>query len=63
MSFLDKAKDKVQEFKGGTKEKVGDATGNESLQAEGTKDKASGKVKGAGEELKEGFKDAKDKLN
>lgn len=62
MGLFDKAKDKAEELKGGAKEHVGDATGNESLQAEGTKDKASGKIKGAGEEIKEGLSDAKDKL-
>lgn len=62
MSFIDKAKDKAQEVAGEIKEKAGDLTNNEDLQAEGQRDQAAGKAKGAGEELKEGFSDAKDKL-
>lgn len=67
MGFLDKAKDKAQELIGGGKEAVGDATGNESLQAEGTKDKTVGQAKGAGEDLKEKaaetFNDAKENFD
>ena len=35
MSFGDKVKNKAEEFKGEIKEKFGDATDNESLQAAG----------------------------
>jgi len=56
MGFLDKAKDKAQSVSGDAKEKVGDATGNESLQAEGKKDQVVGDLKGAGEKVKDAFK-------
>jgi len=55
MGFLDKAKDKAQSLEGDAKEKVGDATGNESLQAEGKKDQVAGDLKGAGEKVKDAF--------
>ncbi len=56
MSFIDKAKNKAQELTGQGKEQVGDATGNEQLQAEGQKDQASGNLKQAGENVKDVFK-------
>ena len=56
MSALDKAKNKLEEVTGDAKEKIGDATGNESLQAEGKRDQAKGNVKQAGEKIKDVFK-------
>ncbi len=56
MSFIDKAKDKAQELLGEGKEKTGEVTGNERLQAEGQKDQASGNLKQAGENVKDAFK-------
>ena len=56
MGIMDKAKDKAQSLEGDAKEKVGDATGNESLQAEGKKDQVVGDLKGAGEKVKDAFK-------
>lgn len=53
MGAMDKAKDKVQEAAGAAKEKIGDATDNERLEAEGKKDKAAGAMKGAGEKVKD----------
>ena len=38
-------RNKAEEFKGAAKEKVGDATNNESLQAEGAAEKADAKAK------------------
>ena len=55
MGFMDKAKDKAQSLKGDAKEKVGDATDNEQLQAEGKKDQVVGDLKGAGEKVKDAF--------
>ena len=55
MGIMDKAKDKAQSLEGDAKEKVGDATGNESLQAEGKKDQVAGDLKGAGEKVKDAF--------
>ena len=56
MGIVDKAKDKAQSVSGEAKEKYGDATGNESLQAEGKKDQVVGDLKGAGEKVKDAFK-------
>jgi uncharacterized protein YjbJ (UPF0337 family) len=56
MGFLDKAKDKAQSLEGEGKQKLGDATGDESLQAEGKKDQVVGDLKGAGEKVKDAFK-------
>ncbi len=56
MSAIDKMKNKAQELRGDAKEKYGDATGDESLQAEGKKDQTAGNVKQAGEKIKDVFK-------
>ncbi|MBW3639767.1 MAG: CsbD family protein [Actinobacteria bacterium] len=56
MSAIDKAKNKGQELSGQGKEHVGKATGDESMEAEGNKDQASGNVKQAGEKVKDVFK-------
>ena len=56
MSAVDKIKNKAQELSGEGKEHVGRATGNESLEAEGHKDQASGNLKQAGEKVKDVFK-------
>ncbi|HWL35126.1 MAG TPA: CsbD family protein [Frankiaceae bacterium] len=56
MGFDDKLKNKTQELTGDAKEKVGDWTGDESMQAEGKKDQAAGNLKQAGENIKDVFK-------
>jgi len=56
VSAVDKLKNKAQEVTGQGKEHVGKATGDESLEAEGNKDQASGNVKQAGEKVKDVFK-------
>ncbi len=56
MSAVDKMKNKGQEVSGQGKEHVGKATGDESMEAEGNKDQASGNVKQAGEKVKDVFK-------
>lgn len=56
MSAEDKLRNKVQETKGSAKEAFGDATDNESMQAEGQKDKTAGNLKQAGENVKDAFK-------
>jgi uncharacterized protein YjbJ (UPF0337 family) len=48
--------DKMQELKGDAKEKMGDATGNEQLQAEGQADQTKGNLKQAGDKVKDAFK-------
>ncbi|GAA1496803.1 CsbD family protein [Paeniglutamicibacter kerguelensis] len=57
MGAGDKIGNKAKEATGKVKEKVGDATDNESLQAEGLKDQAVAKAKQAGEHLKDAAKD------
>ena len=52
---------KAEEFKGAAKEKFGDATDNEDLQAEGKADKAKANVKQAGENVKDAVKDTFDR--
>lgn len=44
--------DKAKVAKGNIKEKVGKATKNRSLEAEGKKDRASGNLKQAGKKIK-----------
>jgi uncharacterized protein YjbJ (UPF0337 family) len=56
MSAKDKAKNKAQEMKGEAKKKVGQATGDEYLEAEGQADKTKGNLKNAGEKVKDAFK-------
>jgi len=55
MSFVDKAKNKLQEVQGQVKAKVGERTGNKNLQAEGKADTVKGNLKDAGENLKDGL--------
>ncbi|MEO6700111.1 MAG: CsbD family protein [Jatrophihabitantaceae bacterium] len=57
MSALDKAKNKVEELTGKAKEKAGQATGDEQLEAEGNVDQTKGNLKQAGEKVKDAFKD------
>ena len=56
MSGFDKAKAKAEELKGDAKEKVGDATDNRDLQAEGQADQTKSNLKQAGEKVKDAFK-------
>ncbi len=55
MSFIDKAKNKLQEVQGQVKAKAGERTGDKNLQAEGKTDTAKGNLKNAGENLKDGL--------
>jgi uncharacterized protein YjbJ (UPF0337 family) len=56
MSTEDKANNKGEQLKGKVKEGVGQATGNEDLEAEGKADQVSGNLKDAGEKVKDAFK-------
>jgi uncharacterized protein YjbJ (UPF0337 family) len=56
MGLDDKIKNKTQEATGTAKEKVGDWTGDESMQAEGKRDQVAGNIKQAGEKVKDAFK-------
>jgi uncharacterized protein YjbJ (UPF0337 family) len=57
MSALDKAKNKAEELTGAAKEKVGHATGDSQLEAEGQVDQTKGNLKQAGEKVKDAFTD------
>ena len=56
MSAIDKMKNAAQQAEGKAKSAVGEHTGDEQLQAEGTKDQAAGDLKQRGEHLKDAFK-------
>jgi len=60
--FSDKAKHQAEELKGNVKEHVGDATDNESMEAEGQLDQTKARAKQVGDDLKDVVKDAKDTL-
>ncbi|MDP9431708.1 MAG: CsbD family protein [Actinomycetota bacterium] len=56
MSGMDKLENKAQELGGHGKESVGEATGDDQLQAEGQGDQSAANLKQAGEKLKDAFK-------
>jgi uncharacterized protein YjbJ (UPF0337 family) len=56
MSTTDKAKNITQQTKGKAKEAVGKATDNDELEAEGQADQTKGKLKQAGENVKDALK-------
>ena len=56
MGLDDKLKNKAQEVKGTAKEKIGDVTDDESMQAEGKRDEVAGNIKQAGEKVKDAFR-------
>jgi uncharacterized protein YjbJ (UPF0337 family) len=56
MGLDDKFENKADELKGEAKERVGGATGDEDMQAEGKVDKAKADIKQAGEKVKDAFK-------
>lgn len=53
MGIFDKVKDKAEQLIGGTKEKLGQMTGNESLENAGKRDELSGEIKEAGHDLRD----------
>lgn len=55
MSSTDKAKNKAEELAGKAKEKVGQASGDEDLEARGKADRVKGDAKQAGEKIKDAF--------
>lgn len=59
MGIGDKISNAAEEAKGKVKEKVGDATDNESMQAEGAGDQLKANVKQAGEHVKDAAHDVK----
>ncbi len=56
MGDSDKLKNSTDSTLGSAKEKLGDATDDESLQAEGKKDQSKSDLKQAGEKVKDAFK-------
>lgn len=56
MATDDKLNNKVDELKGRGKETIGEATGDEQLQAEGKGDQAKANLKQAGEKIKDVFR-------
>ena len=58
MGMGDKISNAAQDAKGKVKEGVGDATDNERMEAEGKADQVGASAKKAGENIKDGFKDA-----
>ena len=56
MGLSDKAKNTAEDLKGKGKEAKGDATGDDSLKAEGKTDQTKSSVKQAGENVKDAFK-------
>jgi len=56
VSFVDKAKNKVEELQGKGKEEAGRRSDNPDLQAEGEKDQTKGNLKDAGEQVKDTFR-------
>jgi uncharacterized protein YjbJ (UPF0337 family) len=57
MGSEDKLKNAAESAKGKVKETAGDVTDNESLQAEGQKEKTAADLKQAGEKAKDALKD------
>ncbi|GAA3920270.1 CsbD family protein [Microbacterium invictum] len=57
MGMGDDIKHNAEDLKGKAKEAVGDATNNESLEAEGQADQVSAKVKKVGDDVKDVFTD------
>jgi uncharacterized protein YjbJ (UPF0337 family) len=56
MSLVDKAKNKIEERQGKSKEATGRATGDNKLKAEGKKEQTKANLKQVGEKLKDTFK-------
>ena len=56
MGLEDKIKNTTEQAQGKGKEKVGDATGDDSLRAEGQTDQSKADLKQAGEKIKDAFK-------
>jgi uncharacterized protein YjbJ (UPF0337 family) len=56
MGLDDKLKNKAEEVQGQGKEKVGSATDDRDMQAEGQADQSKANLKQAGEKVKDAFK-------
>ena len=58
MATDDKLRNQGQDLKGKAKEKIGRATDDEELEAQGRADQAGASLKDAGEKVKDAIKDA-----
>ena len=56
MGFIDKLKDKAQVISGKVEERLGKATHDRSMEAEGRGDQVAGNLKQAGEKAKDAFR-------
>ena len=56
MGADDKTRNKVEEIQGEAKERIGEATGDTELQAQGERDQTKANLKQAGEKVKDAFK-------
>ncbi|TQM03124.1 CsbD family protein [Pseudonocardia kunmingensis] len=56
MGTDDKMDHKLEEFGGKAKEKVGQATGDEELEAQGDRDQTKSNIKQAGDKIKDAFR-------
>ncbi|GAA1048898.1 CsbD family protein [Arthrobacter russicus] len=62
MGIFDKAENKAQDLAGQAKEKIGEATDNKDLQAEGVADQGEAGLKDVGEKIKDVASDVGDKI-
>jgi uncharacterized protein YjbJ (UPF0337 family) len=62
MGLDDKIRNTAQDAAGTAKEKVGEVTGDEQLEAEGVVDQAEAKLRKAAESVKDGVRDVADHL-
>ena len=56
MGADDKTHNKVEDIRGGAKEKIGEATGDDELRRQGERDQSKADLKQAGEKVKDVFK-------
>ncbi|MBM0238884.1 CsbD family protein [Micromonospora sp. ATA32] len=63
MSFTDKARNKAEELTGAAKERIGDATDNERMRAEGASEQSEARARQAGAHVKYARRDVKDAFN
>jgi uncharacterized protein YjbJ (UPF0337 family) len=67
VGIFDKVKDKAEQLIGEAKEKIGQLTGNESVENAGKRDQLSGEVKEAGHDMRDkaagAVNDVKDKFS
>lgn len=63
MSTGDKIRHKAEEVKGAAKEKLGDATDNPTMQAEGAAERRAAQARQAGDHLHDAGRNARDALS